>query len=370
MSTHLKHDSVPWWMRLAALIAGLLIGLGLSWLWVNHHQAGDSTAELPPAGETAESILYLSPTGGGAQLWIVDIDTLAHRQVTDVPGEITGYSPAPDGSAVVIAVEGPDGTYSLQLVRLATGETTLLLECGEARCDSPAWSVDDRIAFVWEGAEPEMAQGIWMMSPEEGVQELFREGRLHSPAWSPDGRWLAILDDGQLVIRLIDVADDRENMIPTSMGVMGSWAPGSRAFVYVDLLLSYEPIGRLYRVDFDSGEIVPIEPEGYQEADFGGVAWSPAGDLLAASVRRSGEGQGRRLVLMDPAGETLQVIAEELDVVYGGAHWNLDGSLLTFQRFNLQNPDAGPSVLIWSEEGGLETIAEEGFLPVFLPRGS
>jgi len=367
MSTQSNPDSIPLWMRLAALIAGLFIGLGLSWLWVNGREAGERTAAPIPADETAESILYLSPAGGGTQLWVVDLDTRDQRQVTDVPGEITGFSPAPDGSAVIIAVDDRDGTSSLQLVHLPTGEMTQLLECGERRCESPAWSVNGRIAFVWEGVGLETAQGIWVLDPDEGEEQLLREGRLHSPSWSPDGLWLAVLDDGQLVIRLMDVTEDRENLIPTSMGVMGSWAPGGQAFAYIDLLLSYEPIGRLYRVEFGTGEIVPIEPEGYEEADFGGVAWSPAGDQLAASVRRSGEGQGRRLLVMDPDGETLQVIAEELDVVYGGAHWNRDGRLLTFQRFDLQNTDRGPSVLIWSEEGGLETVAEQGYLPVFLP---
>jgi len=368
MFTSIKNGTTPLWMRILVLLAGVLLGLGLSWLWSRSRQTANKPSTPNPQNPAPASVLYLSPTGGEAQLWVMELETRQARQLTDFAGEVTGFSPAPDGSAVTVTLRSPAGNSSLQMVDLRSGGTSTLVDCGSARCESPAWSITESVAFIRSQSENPAEDGLWVIDAFAPDRDpvLLRQGNLSSPTWSPEGSLLAVLDHDASLIRLIDPATEDENVLPTSMGVMGAWSPETGGFVFVDLELSFEPIGRLFRVDFISGNIIALEPEGYDEADFSGLAWSPRGDRIAASVRRSGEGQGRQLVLFDPDGENLEVLAGDLDAVYGGARWNDEGVMLTFQRFDLNAADEGPSIMLWREGAGVELLVEHGFLPAFL----
>lgn len=317
--------------------------------------------------EPSARLLYLSPSGGQAQLWSYDLEEDTHIRLTDLPGSISDYSPAPDGSGVALALEAADGN-SLWRYDVASGTVERLLDCGDDLCGSPTWSANNVLAFSRDTLDDAAPAQIWLLDlAMAGTPERIDENAGRSPVWSPDGTRLAVVDDVASAIRILNVETGRVELVPSAMGVRGEWSPDGDALLILDLELSYEPLGRLYRVDFTAGNIVAINPDGYDEADFSVPAWSPTGGEIAVGLRRSGEGLGRKLLLLSPSGESLTVVAADLDVVYGGAVWSPDGELLAFQRYQLDAAAEGPAVMLWDEEDGMRLIREDAFLPGWQP---
>ena len=353
-------------LRICVFIVGILLGFGSVWLLL-----GGGRSEVEEAARSGDGhqlqLLYLSPSGGQAQLWAYDLDTDTHTQLTDLPGSVSGLSPAPDGTGVALALEA-DGGSSLWKYNFINDEAILLLDCGSDICGSPAWSQGNVLAFSLDEIEADAPTRVWLLDMAMGgTPILASENAGRSPVWSPDGSRLAVVDDEANVLRILDLQGGRTELVPSAMGVQAEWSPDGDALLFLDLELSYEPLGRIYLVDFTVGTISSIDPEGYDEADFSLPAWSPDGARFAVGVRRSGEGLGRKLILLDFSGEFLGEVADDLEVVYGSAAWSPDGRLLAFQRFVLAAATDGPAIMLWDADNGMRLIRADAFLPAWRP---
>ncbi len=182
-------------------LAGLLAGWGI----------GRQTA---PRGEAPEA---LRPT---------------FRQLTKLPGGEGAPSLAPDGSAIVYE-RAVAGQRDLFLQRV-DGQTAILLtgDCSEDDRD-PAYSPDGmRIAFRSECR----GGGIFVMGATgENVRRIADFG--FHPAWSPDGRELAVATEGGVVpwnrpgrseLWAIEVDSGRKRLVTRVDSMHPSWSPSGR----------------------------------------------------------------------------------------------------------------------------------------------
>ena len=125
------------------------------------------------------------------------------KPLTSDPGREYHPSFSPDGSQVAYAWDGgSQGDFDIY-VRLIGGGNRLRLTNDVADEYSPAWSPDGRwIAF--QRALPDGREGVFLISPLGGPERKLTEIRtpglswieVQGPylSWSPDGKWLALVD--------------------------------------------------------------------------------------------------------------------------------------------------------------------------------
>jgi Tol biopolymer transport system component len=108
-------------------------------------QTGDVLT--PSAGPRDREVVFLSDSGGHANLWVIDTTSSEMRQIT---------RERDPNVAVGVPVWSPDGTA---------------------------------IAFVYSRGNPGLTFGVWLVNPDgSNLRSVANPGL--GPAWSSDGRWL------------------------------------------------------------------------------------------------------------------------------------------------------------------------------------
>lgn len=213
---------------------------------------GRSTRGLPLLGGRTWSftvglrrLAYLTGLPN-ANLWLLPVDEGgAPQPLTDEPLGLYDYAVSADGAAIAYSVRREDQGLDLRRLDTATGEVTDLLACPGQACLSPAFSPDGRwLAYqrhdLVPGLSPgELTQGasqVWVHSladpalPDRPIGEV--GGRF--PRWSPDSR-LAYLDTTRAAIAVHDLDTGGVTYVPNVSGDVGTWSPDGAALVFSEL---------------------------------------------------------------------------------------------------------------------------------------
>ncbi len=193
----------------------------------------DRGAILQAAGAGEKAGPAEPPRDGAVQVWVLPMEGGEARQVTRLPRDVTDLAWSPDGRRLCVASgavtaqprplrrpdEPPepdirlidrlnyqlngvgfiyDRPGNLWLVDVATEEAVRLTR-GQANDETPTWSPDGRrIAFVsnrHQDADLTWRTDVYLLDVEERRPVLVTGGRgdriFTSPAWSPDGAWIA-----------------------------------------------------------------------------------------------------------------------------------------------------------------------------------
>ena len=233
--------------------------------------------------------------------------------LTAYPGYERGPTLSPDGSQVAFSWNGASQDNYDIYVKLVGPGPPIRLTTNPAWDDSPAWSPDGtRIAFLrfttpvsaelivipaLGGAERKLSNisvAGNIMGLRDGKQAPVYSGvgSAANLAWTPDGKWLAFggrpSEDQAQGIWLISL-DGVEKRRLTKAGEQdfGDWAPafsmdgGSLAFIREHAISE----GDIYllRMSSDRGNAESPARVTHQRAAIGGLAWTPAGDLVFSS---------------------------------------------------------------------------------------
>ncbi|HZL99604.1 MAG TPA: PDZ domain-containing protein, partial [Planctomycetota bacterium] len=241
-------------------------------------------------------VYYLSDAGSNHQLnlWAYDIDSGDRVQVTDFADfdvRWPAIGPGPDGGGEIVFQHGSD----LHLLDLASGATRELEVTipGDRPFIAPQSHDVAKAALNW-GLSPggkravvEARGDIWTLPAEHGAPRNLTatdDVTERSPAWSPDGEWIAYVSDAggeyELYLTRSDGAGRGEAARPrqltdghTAFFMGPTWAPDSKRLAFQD------QTGRLY--------VHHLEPNRTDEVDrdpFAGTAtlsWSHDGSWLA-----------------------------------------------------------------------------------------
>ena len=178
-----------------------------------------------------------------------------------------------------------------------TGRAVLPLTAYAGYELDPVFSPDgNQVAFEWEGARRDNSDiYVKLIGAGEPLRLTTDPARDHSPAWSPDGRWIAFLRDQpneRASVRLISALGGADRVVaevnrsPIAEYAYYSsraltWTPDGKQLVVTDHLGS-EPLG-LFLLAVDTGEkrrlTSPVPPVSSDRSP----AFSPDGHLLAFS---------------------------------------------------------------------------------------
>ncbi|MFD9517062.1 protein kinase [Streptomyces sp. NPDC059979] len=185
---------------------------------------------LPQWSPDRRSFAFTRTTPEGTAVWTASADGSNARRITSIAGGRVSWSP--DGSQLAV-LRKKDGVQQLFVVGVADG-TARQLTSGGSQVEDPAWSPDGKSIAVCLQTAPENWQ-IHLVDPAAPSRAPQQVTRLPHPAldpvWSPDGSTFAYTagtygTGAQGDIRLVDAdgSDDRELVATSAHEMDPAWS--------------------------------------------------------------------------------------------------------------------------------------------------
>ena len=247
----------------------------------------------------------------------------------------TAAAPPPASAETIAYVEGSIDEPTIFRIE-ADGSHRRPLNVGGA---TPAWSPDGREIAVTAGVET-----VAIIRANGGHQrDVGGSNFSYQPAWSPDGRRIALveenLEEGWTALSIIDVGTGKSTILPVDVGPrdLDSYSSG---YAFAPNA-SWSPDGT--RIAFASNGIKVIELKSGRVRALGagtGPDWSPDGSRIAYAT-------GHAIAVMNADGSHRHtIVTSENDVVQPS--WS---------------PDATRIVYADAPEGGLHIVGADGSNP-------
>jgi Bacterial Ig-like domain/WD40-like Beta Propeller Repeat len=191
-----------------------------------------------PPGTVSNQITFLSDRSGIANVWAMNPDGTAQRQLSAEMSPILDYAVAPDGSSLVVA----DGRRLVYL--RADGSDRRVLTGDDHWEVDPTYSPSgDLLLFARADAATGRGLGLWAWEVGGGdaaLLELPRDVRdspepspsgeasilLRAPRFSPDGQALAFVD-GAGAVGILELPAQRLTQVPFGASAPPRWLPDS-----------------------------------------------------------------------------------------------------------------------------------------------
>ncbi|WP_369779854.1 protein kinase [Streptomyces sp. R33] len=185
---------------------------------------------LPQWSPDRRSFAFTRSTPEGTAVWTANADGSNARRITSIAGGRVSWSP--DGSQLAV-LRKEDGVQQLFVVGVADG-TARQLTSGGSQVEDPAWSPDGKSIAVCLQTAPENWQ-IHLVDPAAPSRAPQQVTRLPRPAldpvWSPDGSTFAYTagtygTGTQGDIRLVDAdgSNDRELVATSAHEMDPAWS--------------------------------------------------------------------------------------------------------------------------------------------------
>ncbi|MGB0353188.1 Tol-Pal system beta propeller repeat protein TolB [Roseobacter sp. HKCCD5988] len=235
----------------------------------------DSTAIVlaPRFSPDGRSLLYTSYESGTPRIYQMDIASVTHRPLADLPGTMT-FAPrySPDGQRVVFSVER-GGNSDIYVLDLVTGTQTRLTEAPSIET-APSFSPDGR-QVVFE-SDRSGNQQLYIMPATGGpAQRISRgSGRYGTPVWSPRGDYIAFTkqEAGRFHIGVMRIDGSEERLLTASFLDEGpTWAPNGRVVMFTRETAGTNGAPALYSVDISGRNLQRVATPGMASDP----AWSP-----------------------------------------------------------------------------------------------
>lgn len=253
-------------------------------------------ATAPPAAKPRRRVLWpvlaaLIVTIAGVSLWRAilwaPLPPMRVVQLTTYPGIETWPAFSPDGRQIAFAWNGEQQDNTDVYVRVLGASTPLRLTSHPGWDGAPRWSPDgNQIAFVREHGGK---ASIHVVSPIGGSERKLTDSRPGAIDWSPDGQWLAIVDrddEGKRGLFLFHVGRGERRRLAASDGSFNSpaFSPDGR-------FLAYSLCAAQYSCDVYSLQLGPgMAPKGaprrltHEGVSIIGLAWTADGESIVYSA--------------------------------------------------------------------------------------
>lgn len=188
-------------------------------------------------------------------IWRARADGSDRLQLTYSPTVAALPRWSPDGTQIVYVAADPGKTWSMFLISAQGGSPQPLLNDTTHQVD-PVWSPDGkRIAF---GRQGKKADGIYVIDLDTRQTSLIPGSeKLFSPRWSPDGRYLAALNQESTKLFLLDWKSQTWSEWLSEPGALGfpTWSRDSK-YLYYDVAYTQHGTFRRVKVGENHSELV------------------------------------------------------------------------------------------------------------------
>jgi Tol biopolymer transport system component len=305
--------SSPRVSRVPSIVAALAIAAAGVWVAVQAF-GGQDGRRVDPSGQGPSiaqntMIAYVSDRGGDPEIYVMDLDGMMIRQLSDNEVEDTHPSWGPNGKLATASVRSTSEDRLQLYLFDQSGEPTAL-ETEAGHITSPTWSPDgSRIAF---SGCCEVGTQIYVINadgtqerqltdlPDDGVSGAYE------PSWSPDGTRLALTineydprtQDENEVMYIMN--DDGTGLVrvtsPADLASEPAWSPDGRRIAFTS---RGDGNSEIYVMNADGSGQTNLTRS---DSDEGDPAWSPDGSRILFASNADGNVD---LYIMDADGSDL-----------------------------------------------------------------
>lgn len=327
----------------------------------------------------AAQIAYLGTATTSPEIWLVDEDGKNSRQITHTGGNVTGFSPIPDGSGFFYSSKNTLGGSDIHSIDRDGKQDAITLECGKDTCFDPVVSKDSRLLAFSRTGMPENGSGsskpqIYTaiiketeLEPTPLIEENYSGGVL--PSFSPDGLKISYYDADSKGLRVINKAGGNDFLLGTNQPQTAAWSSDGSELVFIDDELGEDAtISKLYLLDLVNSSINEPLKEILKNVNLGEPDLSPDGLRLAVGVKAMNGPDARQMWVINLADGDIKKITDDLTLMNAAPIWRPDEGALAFQQAQLGSSGAKPVVLVWDAKSGeLVQAATDAAMPAWLP---
>ena len=222
---------------------------------------GENAIVLSPRfSPDGKQVLYTSYETGLPRVYLLDLETLRRRALSDLPGMSFAPRWSPDGRTMLVSLSN-GGNTDIYRVDVASGAQNRLTS-SPAIETAPSFSPDgSRIVFESDRAG---SQQLYVMSADGGEAKRisFGAGRYGTPVWSPRGDLVAFtkINKGRFHIGVMRLDGSEERLLTASFLDEGpTWAPNGRVLMFFRESRGTNGAPQLYSVDISGRNLKRID---------------------------------------------------------------------------------------------------------------
>jgi len=237
---------------------------------------------------------------------------VAHQISDRIFYEMTGIKGAFDTRIAYVTMQlsdGGDRVYQLMIADSDGHNSQQILNTTNLPVLSPAWSPNGQWLAYVSFSDNRSGANVWRQDISTGTRQPVArfDGSASAPAWSPDGKSLAlaVATRGNTDIYVLGVASGERRRLTKHQAIdtEPAWSPDGRYLVFTS-----DRSGRpqIYRVSRNGGKAERLTREGKENA---GASYDPTGKRLVMVTNR-GQGAGYQIGVFYPESGRTDVLTD------------------------------------------------------------
>ena len=221
-------------------------------------------------------VAYVSYPDG--TLWRSKADGSERLQLTHAPMQTALAHWSPDSKQIAFAASAPGKPWEIFLIGRDGGSPQQVSNEEDGIAADPTWSADGKtLGYGVQKMDTSFIE-LYDLSAHQAKQ-LAGSERIFAPRWSPDGRYMATITQGNGQLVLYDVKNEKWTPLNKDLGAIGylTWSHDS-AWVNFDTALNKEAgYYRLRVSDLKLEKLVEFGKTRFFPGQFGGGPWTGLG---------------------------------------------------------------------------------------------